>query len=280
MTRRAFSDSRRRSPKRTTAGPAVETPAINDAMTAPQVRSLCALRASGPQTEHSLAHALRVPEARIARACTLLVARGLVIRVPRRTRSDHGLVALSTAGRNVADDVVRRSHPSTSPSDGSSERLDVRDAPRSGLPSVTRRSQRLRVPPALAGGEESVRRSDATPPRNSGAQSRARRQDLAGICRPIGEVDIATRPGFAQALRDAIERADAPLVTVDCSDVPFMDSAGYHALIDATRLATRTGHTLVIRNLSPSCERLIRLCDSAQELHVESVARRPHNTRR
>ena len=92
---------------------------------------------------------------------------------------------------------------------------------------------------------------------------------MLGTCTTIGEIDTATAPAFNADLHDVIDTSDAALVVVDCSDVTFMDSAGYHALVDATNYAVRRGHTLVIRNLSPSCARLIRLCDSDRELRVE-----------
>ncbi len=53
----------------------------------------------------------------------------------------------------------------------------------------------------------------------------------------------------------------------------FIDSAGYSALVDATRYATRHGHTLVIRDMSPACATLIRLCNTGGDLRVESQQR-------
>jgi anti-anti-sigma factor len=72
-------------------------------------------------------------------------------------------------------------------------------------------------------------------------------------------------------LRNTIDGSDEALVSVDCSDVTFMDSSGFHVLVDATSYAARRGHTLVIRNLSPSCRRLIRLCDWDNELCLENA---------
>lgn len=93
---------------------------------------------------------------------------------------------------------------------------------------------------------------------------------MLGTCKALGEIDTATATAFDAELHDAIDNADEAFVNVDCSGLTFIDSAGYHALVDATNYAVRRGHTLVIRNLSPSCARLIRLCDLSRELHVES----------
>jgi len=92
---------------------------------------------------------------------------------------------------------------------------------------------------------------------------------MLGTRRLFGEIDIATAPAFNTDLRDAIDNSDEALVSVDCSGVTFMDSAGYRALVEATQYAVRRGRTLVIRNMSPSCAMLIRLCDLDHELLVE-----------
>jgi anti-anti-sigma factor len=73
---------------------------------------------------------------------------------------------------------------------------------------------------------------------------------MPGTCMAIGEIDTATASAFDADLRDAIDSSDEAHISVDCSGVTFMDSAGYHVLVDATNYAVRRGRTLVIRNLS------------------------------
>jgi anti-anti-sigma regulatory factor len=51
-----------------------------------------------------------------------------------------------------------------------------------------------------------------------------------------------------------------------------MDSAGYHALIDGNEYAIRRGRTLLLRNLTGQCAKLIGLCDREHELHIEDTA--------
>jgi anti-anti-sigma factor len=92
---------------------------------------------------------------------------------------------------------------------------------------------------------------------------------MLGTCTAVGEIDLATAPAFKADLHDAIDTSDTDVVLVDCSGLTFMDSAGFHTLLDATEYAVRHGHTLEIRNLSPSCSRLLRLCDWESELHLE-----------
>jgi len=52
----------------------------------------------------------------------------------------------------------------------------------------------------------------------------------------LGEIARSTAARFHAHLRDAIDSSDEALVSIDCSSVTFMDSAGYaHSL---TRPAT------------------------------------------
>lgn len=95
---------------------------------------------------------------------------------------------------------------------------------------------------------------------------------MLGTYEAIGDIDLATAPALAAALRQTIDDAVAILVGVDCSRVTFMDSSGYHVLVGASEYAVREGHTLVIRNASTSCARLIRLCDVDGTLAVSAPA--------
>ena|SRR5258708_204413 len=103
---------------------------------------------------------------------------------------------------------------------------------------------------------------------------------MPGTYKAFGEIDTATAPGFNAELHDLIDNSDEAVVSVDCSGVTFMDSAGYHELVDATNYAVRRGHTLVLRNLSPSCARLLRLCDTDRELYVERLTSEDRKDRR
>jgi anti-anti-sigma factor len=92
---------------------------------------------------------------------------------------------------------------------------------------------------------------------------------MPGTCTAIGELDLASASLFHDYLFDAIDNSADEIVIVDCSDVTFMDTAGYQVLVEATEYATRHGHIVEIRNMSPQCAMVIRVCDSANELHLE-----------
>jgi anti-anti-sigma factor len=97
---------------------------------------------------------------------------------------------------------------------------------------------------------------------------------MLGTCEAIGDIDLATAPALAANLRETTDGSDEVIVSVDCSGVTFMDSAGFHVLVTATEYAARRGHTLVIRNASPWCARTIQLCDYDGELRVEIATQR------
>ncbi len=92
---------------------------------------------------------------------------------------------------------------------------------------------------------------------------------MLGIGNADWEIDASSAPAFNALLHDTIDTSHDWLVSVDCSDITFMDSAAFHVLVNATEYAVRRGHALVVRNMSPSCAALLRLCDTDRELHLE-----------
>jgi anti-anti-sigma factor len=93
---------------------------------------------------------------------------------------------------------------------------------------------------------------------------------VQGICEAKIEVDLATAPAFAAALRAEIDSADSRAVFIDCSAITFVDNSAFHALVYAHRYAIGHDHSLVIRNLYPNCARVLRLCDWHHELTIEA----------
>jgi anti-anti-sigma factor len=89
---------------------------------------------------------------------------------------------------------------------------------------------------------------------------------------PSGDIDLATVDAFRDCLYEIIDQSDAPIVRVDLRAVTFMDSAGYHALMDADDYAIRRDRIMSIRNLSVQCARVIGICDRDNELHIEGLA--------
>lgn len=125
------------------------------------------------------------------------------------------------------------------------------------------------------GSEVRSDRDVAITPASPGPRPRReqRQTKMLGTCKPVGDLDSTTAQSFDADLRDTIDSSDEALVVVDCSRVRFIDSAGYHVLAGATEYAVRRGHTLMIRRMSPSCMRLLRLYDPDRELHVDFQSR-------
>jgi anti-anti-sigma factor len=80
---------------------------------------------------------------------------------------------------------------------------------------------------------------------------------------PAGELDLASAPQLAEALREA--QKAAPLVAVDLRELVFMDCAGLHAIEHALRRAEETGGRLTVVR-GPRQVDLILAFAEAQEL--------------
>jgi anti-anti-sigma factor len=87
----------------------------------------------------------------------------------------------------------------------------------------------------------------------------------------LAEIDIATAAHFRHDIFNRIDHSDTPVVHLDLGDVTFIDSAGYHALVDASDYALRRGRVLVIGNLARLYVAVLRLCDWDDELHLEDT---------
>lgn len=85
-----------------------------------------------------------------------------------------------------------------------------------------------------------------------------------------GEIDIATVDEVAAAVRD--ELATGP-VTLDMSELSFMDSSGLRMLIDLLREADGSGRTLLIGNeLHQNVRRLLNMSGIIDMLPFEGEA--------
>jgi anti-anti-sigma factor len=112
--------------------------------------------------------------------------------------------------------------------------------------------------------------SDPAPDPGSFALSEG--HEMLGFCTAEGEIDLATASALSANIRGAIDDSDVAKVVVDCTNLTFIDSQGFYALVNATAYAIQQDHTLVIRNMSSACTRVIDICDWDNELHLESAA--------
>lgn len=76
----------------------------------------------------------------------------------------------------------------------------------------------------------------------------------------VGEVDAATAPLLADAVRTAIDDGPAE-IELDCTAMGFIDSSGIRVLIDAwDRLKDRATMQIYVTNLQPGPERILAIC--------------------
>jgi anti-anti-sigma factor len=111
-------------------------------------------------------------------------------------------------------------------------------------------------------------RADAPPPAFSCSRTN-RGRDAVSVC-AAGELDIATAPKLERALRDA--QSQARLVVLDLRELAFMDSAGAHVIVNASRRARQLGRRLVLLRTPPDVDRIFTLTGSFDEVEIGVVA--------
>lgn len=82
-----------------------------------------------------------------------------------------------------------------------------------------------------------------------------------------GEVDVSN----ADELRNAVDAAlalDAPEVTVDLSQVPYIDSTGIGVLVGAAHRAADAGKKLVVESPQKNVARVLGLLGVADDLNI------------
>ena len=79
---------------------------VNEDVTLPQFRSLVVLATAGPQTVSALADRLAVHASTMTRMCNRLVSRGLVVRAPSAVDRREVVIALTTMGTSVVENVM------------------------------------------------------------------------------------------------------------------------------------------------------------------------------
>jgi anti-anti-sigma factor len=90
---------------------------------------------------------------------------------------------------------------------------------------------------------------------NPGLTATVSKERRRRVVHLAGELDIAAR----EVARDACVVGDDHHVIVDLSDLTFMDSRGYGALIAARESLERRGVSMTLRNLTGQPARLVGL---------------------
>ena len=83
-----------------------------------------------------------------------------------------------------------------------------------------------------------------------------------------GELDVVSAPELEQCLNDVLAEPQAR-VTLDLSELAFVDSAGMSVLIKAKQDAESNGRTLVLGRATEQVQRVFALVGLADWLTIE-----------
>jgi anti-sigma B factor antagonist len=81
-----------------------------------------------------------------------------------------------------------------------------------------------------------------------------------------GELDLAATPELERTLRES--RFGRRLVVLDLRELEFMDSAGVHVIIAASRRAREAGGRLVLVRGAPNVDRMFSLTGSLDDVEI------------
>jgi anti-sigma B factor antagonist len=88
----------------------------------------------------------------------------------------------------------------------------------------------------------------------------------AAWVRVAGELDLATVPQLERSLGEP--QLQARLVVLDLRELAFMDSAGVHAIVNASIRARHVGGRLVLLRGPANVDRVFRLAGSSDDLEI------------
>ena len=96
-----------------------------------------------------------------------------------------------------------------------------------------------------------------------------RRDEAGGVVLVLnGELDVVSAPELEQCLNDVLAEPQAR-VTLDLSELAFVDSAGMSVLIKAKQDAESNGRTLVLGRATEQVQRVFALVGLADWLTIE-----------
>ncbi|HET8680607.1 MAG TPA: STAS domain-containing protein [Micromonosporaceae bacterium] len=94
--------------------------------------------------------------------------------------------------------------------------------------------------------------------------------DAAVVVWVHGEVDLNTEAQLTQALRGAVAGQQADELVVDLAGVPFLDSSGVRALLQARAAAAERGMSMRVRNPQDLVAQVLRVTLVAELFGVAS----------
>jgi anti-sigma B factor antagonist len=95
----------------------------------------------------------------------------------------------------------------------------------------------------------------------------------AARLRIAGELDLATVPQLERSLGES--QLQARLVVLDLRELAFVDSAGVHAIVNASIRARHVGGRLVLLRGPANVDRVFRLAGSSHDLEIREDPAEP-----
>jgi anti-sigma B factor antagonist len=135
------------------------------------------------------------------------------------------------------------------------------------LTSEVSTNQEVDMPDPLVVPGSTAPRADAPPP--TFACSWADSGLDAAWVHVAGELDLATAPHLEQTLGQP--QLQARLVVLDLRELAFIDSAGVHAMVNATTRARLQGRRLVLLRGPPNVDRVFTLAGSLDDVEIGDV---------
>ena len=86
-----------------------------------------------------------------------------------------------------------------------------------------------------------------------------------------GRITVNNAGEMRRTLADAL-RSRAANVTVDLSDVPYMDTSGLATLMEAMQIARQQGTRLILRGIQEQPHSLLKVTDLDQVFEMEEGA--------
>lgn len=90
-----------------------------------------------------------------------------------------------------------------------------------------------------------------------------------------GELDMATSPRLGETVVEILDRGPVRVITIDLSELGFLDSSGMRALLQARNAAARHGAEFAVRRPSEHVGKVLRIAALDQVLNIDETGSAP-----
>ncbi len=87
----------------------------------------------------------------------------------------------------------------------------------------------------------------------------ARQEGSEVFCTIAGEIDLHTSPELRTELLDILQKTAAKNLTLDLSNVPYMDSSAIAVMVEALQRLRKLGGSVALTHLQPRVKGLLEI---------------------